>query len=274
MLKIHKISFGNNLSEIDFSGLDLKEVPLIGFCFDEKSRGHFRGTVLGHDTLWETGHRMMISSLSWSPTWKQFISASHDCTMRIWDRNGNSRIFSEQTPHKVYIRAVQWCPNNENLLVSPGDDQEIVLWQRVDVIWRYKVIAQCSSWVCSLAWSPNGKSVACGCNASELFSVSLVGEKKEFASQHEKAIRTIRFYKDGRLISGSEDGILCVWAAGEYGRPQIKIHLSAEVVSTQLVNHGKMLAVFTKRAAYIIYAINPRASLLLTVSYGSAGDVS
>ena len=62
MLKIHKISFGNNLSEIDFSGLDLKEVPLIGFCFDEKSRGHFRGTVLGHDTLWETGHRMMISS--------------------------------------------------------------------------------------------------------------------------------------------------------------------------------------------------------------------
>ncbi len=220
MLQVYKLCFGSDLSKVNLSNLDLSEVSLTGYKFSAESKNNFVNTKLSNKTFIGNGHRKSITSVSWSPSNKNFFSASHDCTVRIWDsETKQGKVIHDVSHfHKHYIRCGQWNPIEENSFITSGDDKHIVVWEKTDesIGWITKSIGECSDWVVGITWSNDGKYILCGERNGniELFCTKgIVGEYKKI---HTDYVRQIAWSKDNSFFAtGSDDGLVCIWNVNE-----------------------------------------------------------
>ena len=255
MLSLYKAAFGKDLSAVNFSGLNLDKVSLLGFILNHTPSDHFQGTKLTRSSFFEAGHRMSVSSLSWQCGGNSFLSASHDCTLRIWDKHNCSMLVSVGNPHKVYIRAAQWCPSNSNIFVSGGDDQELVLWEFKDLEWQSRVVAKCDSWIRTIAWSADGKQIAFGTNTGGLYCYSPEEGVTRYNSTNHTGITLLRFTNDGRIITGSGDpkrGYLSIWKREVLNEPEQIIEVDSRILDAQLDCKNNIMVVVTLHSAFIL----------------------
>ncbi|MGB7381143.1 MAG: TIR domain-containing protein [Rivularia sp. (in: cyanobacteria)] len=72
------------------------------------------------------GHRGYIYGLKWSPDGQQLASASHDNTIRLWDKD-TGRIINILNGHFSDVYSVSWFPGGE-ILASGSSDNTIRIW--------------------------------------------------------------------------------------------------------------------------------------------------
>ncbi len=257
MLNIYKNVYGNDISEVDFDSVDLRQIPLNSFMLTEKSKRHFVNSKLGYDTFRGNGHSGTVSSTSWSIDGKYYISASHDCTIRIHNSNNDIQVLTG--PHMHYIRCAKCSPTDENVIVSAGDDQQLIWWTRVETSdetgqmvtsWIPKTWGQCSDWIRSLAWDTKGRRIVCGDGMGniKLFdgSTAIVFEHK-----HEKNVRHLAWLNSENITaiaSGSDDGMFCIWA--ENGNCLFEKSLGLPITSINWVQNGRYIAVSVSKKIY------------------------
>lgn len=256
LLHIHKTAFGNDLSSVDFSNIDLSNVSLSGFVLDNSLEGNFKNTKLTSTCFFGEGHQMSVSSVSWRPKTCEFLSASHDRSLRIWNYPIKSTLISYGEPHRVYIRAAEWNPVDPNVFASAGDDQKLILWTYNNDEWHSNVLARGNGWIRSIAWSQDGKMIAFGTNTGHLYCYSLSNGLSEFKSFGSRSITTLYFSVDNRIIAGGGDpdeGFITVWRIDNVEAPEQIVKLDSRVLSAQLDFRQNNLVAITMHSGYYIH---------------------
>ncbi len=256
MLNIYKKTYGTDASKIDFSEMDLSEIPLSSFRFTQESKGHFCKAKINYGTFFGNAHSDTVSSVSWSSNENYYISASHDCSIRIYDCI-NNKCESLDKYHKHYIRCAQCCPTDENIIASAGDDKQLICWSRIQVPlengettikWKPKAIGECSDWIRSLQWDHEGKRILCGDGKGDI-KLFCEDNMINFEHKHSGNVRHLCWLRNKKLIaSGADDGTVCVWT--DSGKCIFEQQLKNPITSVSWIQKGEFLIVSTTKFIY------------------------
>lgn len=247
MLEMYRMAYGRNADSINFSGLDLSNVPLINLDL-RNSKGHFIGCKLSSNTFFGKGHRMNVSAISWSPNGNRYLSASYDCSIRIWDRLSEKNIVLKRF-HQHYIRCAEWHPTKNNIIASAGDDKKLCVWQYNSKTsrWKPEIKGSCAHWIRCMAWSHDGRAIACG---DEEGIVKLFYQKAnsiELPKIHQNRVIFADWNPGsfGILATVDKSGLVCIWDA-RAKKPMCTISADGnEITSLNWINNY-IIAVSTR----------------------------
>lgn len=253
MLHLYKLCFGDDLSKVNFSGLDLSNVSLNGYIFSEQSKNNFKNTILSSKTFFGNGHRKSITSVSWSPANENFFSVSHDCTVRMWDTDTKVAciLHDDNNFHKHYIRCAKWNPVDENMFITAGDDKNIIVWLRKNNKWFTKSLGSCEDWIVGISWSNDGENIICGDRSGNVSVFNLKGDAIKFKKTHTDYVRRISCSMDNSEVfaTGSDDGIVCIWDKNSL-KPLKVLKFNDAIMSVDWVGNSKFLSVSVNSMLY------------------------
>lgn len=247
MLELYRMAYGNKADSINFSGLDLSNVPLTNLDL-RNSKGHFNGSKLSSDTFFGKGHRMNVSSISWSPNGKHYLSASYDCSIRIWDRCSEKNTVLKRF-HQHYIRCAKWHPTRNNIIASAGDDRELCVWQynSKTARWKPEIKGTCAHWIRCMAWSHDGRAIACG---DEEGTVKLFYQKAdpiELSKVHQNRVIFADWNPGsfGILATADKSALICIWDVREK-KPMCTISANGNEITSLNWLNDHIIAVSTR----------------------------
>jgi hypothetical protein len=212
--------------------------------------GHWIIAGLGDGTvkIWDTdklearaltGHSLQAMSVSFSPDSKSFVSASTDCTVRVWDPGtGNLRLRMEDFPKG----AMSVSFSSDGKFIAVGCAESVVrICDPVSNRERRRFTEGLQGAVLATSFSPDGKLVATGDHAGNVFLWEIESGRQRALSGHTKEIRGVAISPDGKwLASASLDGTLRIWE----------------------VSSGELRATFQEGAGFYCVAFSPRGNLL------------
>ncbi|KAF3080544.1 ubiquitin-protein transferase activating protein [Orbilia oligospora] len=130
------------------------------------STGSRSGEIINHDVRIAdhkvaslVSHTAEVCGLEWRADGAQLASGGNDNLVNIWDARALSAPRFSKTNHKAAVKAIAWCPWQNNLLATGGGtfDKKIHFWNsttgaRVNTI-------DCNTQVTSLKWSTSYKEI-------------------------------------------------------------------------------------------------------------------
>ncbi|KAM8977345.1 notchless protein homolog 1 [Pelodytes ibericus] len=181
------------------------------------------GTQIGK-TL--TGHSKWITWLSWeplhlNPECRYLASASKDCSIRIWDTVlGHCQKIL--TSHTQSVTGVKW--GGDGLLYSCSQDRTIKAWRAHDGI-LCRTLQGHAHWVNTIALSTDYVLRTGAFDPAEA-SINLQDMSGSLEILKEKALQRynqVRGQAPERLVSGSDDFTLFLWAPAEEKKPLMRM---------------------------------------------------
>ncbi|XP_057453599.1 cell division cycle 20.2, cofactor of APC complex-like [Lotus japonicus] len=131
------------------------------------STGGREGTIVNNDVRVEShivetyrGHQLEVCGLMWSPSGQQLASGGNDGLVHIWDRlNSPTRWLHRFDQHKAAVKALAWCPFQQNLLASAGGEGDhcIKFWKTSTNTGACLQTVDTGSPVSALLWSTNDR---------------------------------------------------------------------------------------------------------------------
>ncbi len=157
-----------------------------------------------------TGHTSWVRAIAFSHGGRFLVSSGDDCTIRIWNTASGFCLKTLQQQNH-WIRAVGFKPDSARYLVSGGDDQRVRRWDRKKGTWE--ALTQHEHRVCSVAYSPDGKTIASGSDDTNVLLWDTdKGEVSHRFAHSELGIKAVAFSPDGKyLAAGGEDQLVYVW---------------------------------------------------------------
>ena len=258
IVEILKRKLHNDLSEIDFTGLDLRNTKLSGAVFSkENKKACFKKTKIGIGTFLSEGHSAAVDSISFNNTGAKFVSASYDKLLRIWSTYDGKRL-ADLEGHAHYVRCVSWSPDGKTI-ISGGDDQELFVWDAYAKLERqedkHQMLREHNGWIYCIDWSCDGKQFASGDSKGiiciwnyEYSNKAVLYEKIQAHSREVKGLAWSPINKN-IFVSGSSDGELKLWTGGKEVLSLGNMGLGIPALGWS--PDGKMLAVGIGRMLYI-----------------------
>ncbi|KAK1370538.1 Cell division cycle 20.1, cofactor of APC complex [Heracleum sosnowskyi] len=166
------------------------------------------------------GHSQMVCGLRWSPSGRKLASGGSDNLLHIWDRsmaslNSQTQWLHRLQDHTVAVKALAWCPFQENLLASGGglSDRCIKFWSTNTGACLNSV--DTGSQVSSLLWNRNERELLSShgflqnqLTLWEYPSMVKIAERIE----HTSRVLFMSQSPDGRIVaSASADQTLKLW---------------------------------------------------------------
>jgi WD40 repeat protein len=152
------------------------------------------------------GHRRSVMSLSISKDGKTLASISQDFTIRLWDLAAGKELRKLDAPRGAYYD-LSFSPDG---LILASCGQNLTIWktQTHEVIREFEL--KIRGWLTTLAFSPDGKTLAVGSQDGIIRFWDTVDWKKIRQVQaHAQGVHSLAFSPNGRfLASAGEDGLL------------------------------------------------------------------
>ncbi|KAL9113919.1 MAG: hypothetical protein Q9227_002053 [Pyrenula ochraceoflavens] len=165
------------------------------------------------------GHRNSVAAIAFAPDGKQLVSGSYDHTIRLWDVESGvvfapdgKRLLSCSYDGSVRIWDIK--SEKEIMTLQEGSlpDGSVRLWD----VHSGKTLqtANCSSGIEAIAFSPNGKQLALGCEDGSLWIWDTESGEPLTLLRDPRLGRvvSVAFSPNGKLIaSGSGDSTIQIW---------------------------------------------------------------
>jgi WD40 repeat protein len=179
-----------------------------------------------------TGHSGVVYSVAFSPDGKRLASGSDDQTVILWDVTNRPPIGQPLTGHSGMVNSVAFSPDGQ-MLASGGCGKgnnlscvqgEIILWDVASRLPIGRPLRGHSGVVNSVAFSPDGKTLASGSadgtvilwNVSTELNTGVASRQPigQPLSGRSGSVQSVAFSPDGKtLASGNTDGTLILWDA-------------------------------------------------------------
>jgi centriolar protein POC1 len=117
-----------------------------------------------------------INQVSFSPDARQFAVAGKDGTVSIWTRDGTPK-FSLQASRSGWSRGAAYCATSPSVLLTIGDDGNLMEWSRTGQLLGSLRLSQTSS-LTSIDCSPAGRHVSIVGSQGELWLVAITSGER------------------------------------------------------------------------------------------------
>ncbi|PWA03450.1 hypothetical protein BB558_000368 [Smittium angustum] len=110
-----------------------------------------------------------INSIDYDPSGKKLVTSSNDGSVKIWESDGFEiecihtwkKLAAQSQPGEAEEQIkVRWQPNGK-LIAVPDDSGNVLIYDTEDFTEKKKLSNESKSIIKHLAWSPNGKYLAC-----------------------------------------------------------------------------------------------------------------
>ncbi|MBD3883176.1 hypothetical protein IFO70_15530 [Phormidium tenue FACHB-886] len=159
------------------------------------------------------GHSKRIRTIAFSPDGQWLASGGDDAVVRVWNGQTGDCLRSFNCERRLWSLAFSPDPA-EPMLATAGDDQLVKLWD-LQTGECLKTFQGHTSKVWSIAFSPNGRTIASGSDDQtiKLWEVETVRCIRTFQG-YKNLVWSAAFSPDGaQLASASEDGNVRLWDA-------------------------------------------------------------
>lgn len=242
------------------AALDAHPGGVLDIAFSPNKRLLATGGQDGQARLWngETGKLLAtlpgssgwVEHLAWSPDGKTIATASGK-TVRLWSARGEPIVETE--PHESTVTGVAFSRKATDLATACYGGIRVF---RIASGGKSKHFAWKGSLV-SLAWSPDGRVIACGAQDCSIHFWRLPSGKDSFMQGYRSKPKALAWSMDSTLLATGGESIITVWDFGGKGpegtEPQM---LSAHVdLITDLAfrSRGTLLASGGKDAGVIVW---------------------
>ncbi|PKI62946.1 notchless protein homolog [Punica granatum] len=166
-----------------------------------------------------TGHAEPVLSVSFSPDGKQLASGSGDTTVRLWDLNTQTPMFT-CTGHKNWVLCIAWSPDGKHL-VSGSKAGELKIWDPLSGKPSGNPLVGHRKWITGISWEPVHLNSPC----RRFVSSSKDGDARIWdvslrrcvivLSGHTLAVTCVKWGGDGVIYTGSQDCTIKVWETSQ-----------------------------------------------------------
>lgn len=179
------------------------------------------------------GNQQMVRSVVWSPDGRTLVTGGDDQSLRIWEvERGKSRSIFKS--HKAGIRGFALSPDAAIVASSDYSEKKVDLsdLQTAKIIMTLQGHTQT---VNSIAWSPDGRSIATGSDDKQVILWNASdGKPIKILNEHQDKVGSVEWSPDGKYVaSGSQDGTIRIW------------NVSANRLERVLIGHTKYFAGIT-----------------------------
>lgn len=185
---------------------------LVGLISISVAFGQASGNKL-QETVVQTGHSDIITSVAFSPDGKYVASSSKDQSIKIWEVSTGLELRTFYG-HQNTVRKVVFSPDGHTLASAGTGDGTVRLW-KVESGEVWKILKGKTEWprsdidtadfesVTDVAFSPNGKIIAsCNYKAIKLWDAE-TGELLKTFVNHSDWIYSLVFSSDGKQIASA-----------------------------------------------------------------------
>lgn len=181
-------------------------------------------SVVVHDIRAKSGpiplisfeHKGEICGLSWQSSGFCLASGGNDNLIQIWDLRKTSGPLLQIRDHAAAVRALEFCPTNDNFLASGGGtgDSSIRITSLRDQ-GRNSVVLRTQSQICSLLWDQqcNRLLTSHGFSKYQLCLWNLEKEKlvSEYYGHSNRILDIVRMRRSSLVLSFSSDNSAKLW---------------------------------------------------------------
>lgn len=161
------------------------------------------------------GHTEAVLSVVFSPDGQQLASGSGDTTVRLWDLNTQTPMFT-CTGHKNWVLCVAWSPDGKHL-VSGSKSGEIQIWDPRTGKASGNLLTGHKKWITGISWepvhlrSPCRRFVTSSKDGDARIWDATLRKTVIILSGHTLAVTCVKWGGDGVIYTGSQDCTIKVW---------------------------------------------------------------
>ena len=234
--------------------------------------------------LWDTvtgtpiralyGHTDDVTSVAFSSNGRTIVSCSgsggiwgDDNTIRLWDADSGAHIRTIEGHGNRVVSCVAFSPDGRTL-ASTGryGDHTIRLWD-VGSGAPIRFLSGHTSWVRSVAFSPDGTTIAGGGDNTIRLWDAASGARIRTLAGHTNPVTSVAFSPDGRtLASGSYDKTIGLWDTDSGTRIRTFEGHTNHVTSVAFGPDGRTIVSGSSDGTVLLWTFSPTATINATVS--------